>query len=147
MNAVTLIGRLTRDPELRYTPSGSPTVRFNIAVDRGMTKEKIQEAESKGYATADFINCIAWGRIAETIANYFDKGHRIGITGSIQTGSYERQDGTKVYTTDVLVRNVDFIDYKNTSQGANQSRPTGGNNQEDYTGDFERIDNTDDIPF
>lgn len=139
MNVVNLIGRLTRDPELRYLPSGSPNVRFNLAVDRGLSKEKKQEAESKGQATADFINCIAWGKLAETIDRYFRKGSRIGITGTIQTGSYERQDGSKAYTTDVVVRNIDFIDYSN----ADTQQGQGGQG----TGAFEEIENTDDIPF
>lgn len=141
MNVVTLLGRMTRDPELRYLPSGSPNARFNLAVDRGMTKEKRQEAENKGQATADFINCVAWGKLAETIDRYFRKGSRIGITGTIQTGSYERQDGSKVYTTDVLVRNIDFIDYSN----ADAQQRQGG--QYEGMGAFEEIENTDDIPF
>lgn len=141
MNVVNLIGRLTRDPELRYLPSGSPNVRFNLAVDRGLSKEKKQEAESKGQATADFINCIAWGKLAETIDRYFRKGSRIGITGTIQTGSYARKDGSKVYTTDVLVRNIDFIDYSNADTQQRQNR------QDEEMGAFEEIENTDDIPF
>lgn len=139
MNSVTLLGRMTRDPELRYLPSGSPSIRFNLAVDRGLSKEKKQEAESKGQATADFISCIAWGKLAETIDRYFRKGSRIGVTGTIQTGSYARQDGTKVYTTDVLVRSIDFIDYSN----ADTQQGQGGQG----TGAFEEIENTDDIPF
>ena len=141
MNVVNLIGRLTRDPELRYLQSGSSTVRFNLAVDRGLSKEKKQEAENKGQVTADFINCVAWGKLAETIDRYFRKGSRIGVTGTIQTGSYERQDGTKVYTTDVLVRNIDFIDYSN----ADTQQGQGG--QDEEMGAFEEIENTDDIPF
>ncbi len=139
MNSVTLLGRMTRDPELRYLQSGSATVRFNLAVDRGLSKEKKHEAERKGQATADFINCVAWGKLAETIDRYFRKGSRIGVTGTIQTGSYERQDGSKVYTTDVLVRNIDFIDYSN----ADTQQGQGGQD----AGAFEEIENTDDIPF
>lgn len=145
MNNVSLLGRMTRDPELKYTQSGTAVVRFNIAVDRRMSKEKRQEAEASNQPTADFINCTAWRQTAELIANYFKKGKRIGITGRIQTGSYEK-DGQKVYTTDVVVESIDFVESKieNAGSGNNQ-----GNNQEynvENDDNFFPIDN-DDIPF
>lgn len=146
MNNVSLLGRLTRDPELKYTQSGTAVVRFNVAVDRRMSKEKRQEAEAAKQPTADFINCTAWRQTAELIANYFKKGNRIGVTGRIQTGSYEK-DGTKVYTTDVVVESIDFVESKNESAGNGNNQ---GNNQENYNiendDNFFPIDN-DDIPF
>ncbi len=162
MNNVTLIGRLTRDPELRYTQSGTAVVRFNVAVDRRMSKERKREAEAANQPTADFINCTAWRQTAELIANYFKKGNRIGITGRIQTGSYEK-DGQTVYTTDVIADSIDFIESANSGQTQNQMRRLQSNqgfsqpvnsaysndfNSQDNMGDegFFPIDN-DDIPF
>ena len=96
MNNVNLLGRLTKDPELQYTGQGKPFTRFNIAVNR------IGEG-------ADFINCVAWEKTAETIAEYFKKGQRILVQGSIRTGSYEK-NGQTIYTTDVLVSRFEFIE-------------------------------------
>lgn len=173
MNSVCLVGRLTRDPELRYTTSGMAVVRFTLAVDRRMSKEKRMEAEAKNQPTADFISCTAWNKTAELIANYMQKGSRIGVEGRIQTGSYEK-DGQRVYTTDVVVNQMEFLDAapqgggmrQNQGQGQNfgQQAPTnsaynnnfsqqkesqnsfGGNNQQDDIDGFFPIDN-DDIPF
>lgn len=115
MNNVSLVGRLTRDPEVRYTDGGLSIARINIAVDRKFKKE--------GEQTADFIGCIAFGKTAEFIEKYFSKGQRIGLTGRIQTGSYDNKDGQKVYTTDVVVENVEFVESKSSgdNQGQNQS--------------------------
>ena len=133
MNVVTLIGRLSKDPELRYSPQGMANTRITVAVDRGYNQQKRQEAEAQNQPTADFINCVAFGKTAELIANYFNKGNRIGLEGRIQTGSYNKQDGTRVYTTDVLVSLVEFIEPRNTNQGNNQNtnyarRPQTQNN-------------------
>lgn len=120
MNNVVLMGRLTRDVELRYTQGSNVAyARFNIAVDKNLSKDKKQELESKGQPTADFINVVAWGKLAENISNYTAKGLKILIQGSIQTGSYEK-DGQKVYTTDVLASNVEFIDWKDTKNSYSQ---------------------------
>ena len=122
MNVVTLIGRLSKDPELRYSPQGMANTRITVAVDRGYNQQKRQEAEAQNQPTADFINCVAFGKTAELIANYFNKGNRIGLEGRIQTGSYDKQDGTRVYTTDVLVSLVEFIEPRSTNnQGNNQN--------------------------
>lgn len=121
MNCVSLIGRLVRDPELRYAQTGMAMCRFTIAVDRRMSKQKRQEAQANNQPTADFIGCTAFGQTAELIANYHRKGSQIGIDGRIQTGSYEK-DGRTIYTTDVVVNNLTFI---STNQGQNQ----GGFNQ------------------
>lgn len=116
MNVVTLIGRLTRDPELRYTPQGMANARITVAVDRGLSQQKRQEAEAKGQPTADFISCVAFGKTAEMLGSYFNKGNRIALEGRIQTGSYDRQDGQRVYTTDVIINRVHFIESKSESQ-------------------------------
>lgn len=109
MNSVSLMGRLTRDPELRYTANTQMAIlRFNVAVDRRLSKEKRMEAENNNQPTADFINCIAFGKTAEIIGQYFGKGNKIAVTGHIQTGSYEK-DGQRIYTTDVVVDSFDFV--------------------------------------
>lgn len=110
MNNVNLIGRLVRDPELRYIPSGTAVTKFTLAVDKNLSREKKQEAESKGQPTADFINIVVWGKQAENCANFLVKGRQVAIQGRIQSGSYEK-DGTRVYTTDVVASNVEFLEW------------------------------------
>ena len=112
MNSVQLVGRFTKDPDVKYTNGGATVARFSIAVDRRFAKE--------GEQTSDFINVVAFGKTAEFIEKYFHKGNRIGIVGRIQTGSYKKQDGTTVYTTDVIVENVEFVESKG---GNNQQQP------------------------
>ncbi len=109
MNVVILYGRLTRDPELKYSQGGVANTFTTVAVDRGMTKEKRQEAEAAGRPTADFIGIKAFGKTAELLANYFHKGNRIALEGRIQTGSYEK-NGERVYTTDVIVNRLHFVE-------------------------------------
>ena len=118
MNNVSLMGRLTRDPEVRYSANTQlANARFSVAVDRRLSKEKRMEAENNNQPTADFINCVAFGRTAEVIGQYFHKGNRIAITGHIQTGSYENQQGQRIYTTDVIVDQFDFVESaKNNSK-------------------------------
>lgn len=113
MNSVNLVGRLTRDPEIKYTNNGASIARFSIAVDRRFAKE--------GEQTADFINCVAFGKTAEFIEKYFHKGNRIGLGGRIQTGSYKNKDGATVYTTDVIAENVEFVESKGSSSGGNNA--------------------------
>ena len=139
MNSVNLIGRLTRDPDLRYTQSGIAVVRFTLAVDRKLSKEKRQQAEQ----TADFISTTAWGKTAEIISNYFSKGSQIGIEGRIQTGSYEK-DGQRIYTTDVIVNSITFVGSKNSNSGG-ENQATSYQEQAEANG-FYPVDN-DDIPF
>ena len=107
MNSVNLTGRLTRDPDIRYTDGGTSIARFSIAVDRKFTNENGPKA--------DFPNIIAFGKTAEFIQKWFTKGMKIEITGRIQTGSYSNQDGAKVYTTDVVAENVGFAESKSAS--------------------------------
>lgn len=109
MNKVILMGRLTRDPEVRYSQGENATAvaRYTLAVDRRFKRD--------GEATADFINCVAFGRAAEFAERYFRQGIRIVITGRIQTGSYTNRDGVKVYTTDIVVEEQEFTESKAAS--------------------------------
>ena len=115
MNKVILMGRLTRDPEVRYSQGDVATAvaRYTLAVDRRFRRE--------GEATADFINCVAFGRQAEFAERYLRQGTKIAITGRIQTGSYTNRDGVKVYTTDIIVEEQEFAESKaaSGSQAAN----------------------------
>lgn len=113
MNSVQLIGRLTRDPEIRYTDGGLSIARFSLAVDRRFKQENGTDA--------DFINIVAFGKTAEFIEKYFHKGIKIALNGRIQTGSYTDKDGKKVYTTDIVAENVEFCESKGTS--ANNDAP------------------------
>ncbi len=116
MNRVVLVGRLTRDPEMRTTSSGISQTRFTLAVNR-------RTAGQSGEREADFINCVAWRGTAEAIAKYLTKGRELAVEGRIQTGSYDAQDGTKRYTTDVVVDNFTFI-----GSGNGSTAPTYQNN-------------------
>lgn len=95
INRVVLVGRLTKDPELRYTPSGVAMAKFTLAVNRTFTNQQ-------GEKEADFINCLVWRKQAENVANYLSKGSLAGVEGRIQTVSYEGQEGTRIYTYEVL---------------------------------------------
>ena len=118
MNSVNITGRLCADPELKYLANGNGTAvaTFTLAVDRNLSKEKRAAAENIGQPTADFINCKAWGKTAETLANYVTKGKLIGVTGRIETGSYEAKDGTRRYTTEVVVYNLDILEWGNQTK-------------------------------
>lgn len=140
MNNVNILGRLTRDVDLRMTTSNLAVGRFNVAVDRKLSKEKRQEAEKNNQPTADFISCIAFGKTAENIATYFKKGQRIAVSGHIQTGSYEK-DGQKIYTTDVVVDSFDFIESNsssntNNNQGYSNPSDLGMVGQESFDSDL-----------
>ncbi|ALC87158.1 MULTISPECIES: single-stranded DNA-binding protein [Bacillaceae] len=116
INRVVLVGRLTKDPELRYTPSGVAMARFTLAVNRTFSNQQ-------GEREADFINCVVWRKQAENTANFLKKGSLAGVEGRIQTGSYEGQDGKRVYTTDVVADSVQFLEPRNSSSG---DRSQGG---------------------
>ena len=120
MNKVFLVGRLARDPELRYTSSNLATMRCSIAVDR----QFVREGEERG---ADFINIVAFGNRAETMSKYLTKGSQIAVDGRIQTGSYDGQDGKKVYTTDVVIENFQFLDSKGSRNMDGLDEPTDNN--------------------
>ncbi len=118
MNRVILMGRLTRDPEVRYSQSDTSMAiaRFSLAVDR-----RVQRNNTDGQ-TADFINIVTFGKTAEFVEKYFHKGSKMALEGRIQTGNYTNKDGVKVYTTDVIADNVEFADSKGSSDGS----PVGG---------------------
>ena len=127
MNVVALVGRLVRDPELKYTQNQQPVVRFTIAVDRQFKKE--------GQPTADFIGITAWGKLAENINNFMRKGRLVSASGRIQTRSWD-EDGKKRYATDVVADSVQFLD-----RAKDQAN-------EDYQGTgFQPVEGEDDLPF
>lgn len=118
MNKVIIIGRLARDPEIRYSQGENPTAiaRYTLAVDRKFKQE--------GHPTADFINCIAFGKLGEFADKYLRQGIKIAVTGRIQTGSYTNKDGQKVYTTDVVVEEQEFCESKSQSNSQPQPAPS-----------------------
>lgn len=124
MNKVILMGRLTRDPEVRYSGGDNATAvaRYSLAVDRRFKRDN--------EPSADFINCVGFGKTAEFAEKYFRKGMRICVVGRIQTGSYTNRDGQKVYTTDVVVEEREFAESKGASEnnGADRPQPTTDNN-------------------
>ena len=153
MNKVILIGRLTKDPELKTTGSGIATVAFSIAVQRNFTNQN-------GEREADFINCVAWRRQAENIAKYCKKGTQVAVDGRIQVRNYDAQDGTKRYVTEVICDNVTFLGSKGgnptNNSGYEPSAPIPEDNQvaptevgEDPFKDFgeEVVLSDDDLPF
>ena len=136
MNKVILIGRIVRDPEVRYGGANNTAVaRYTLAVDRKYKKD--------GEQTADFINCVAFGKLAEFAEKYLKKGIKIAVTGRIQTGSYKNKDGNTVYTTDVVVEEQEFVESKSSQQ-----QNTQGNNQQSNDGFMNIPDDVDnELPF
>lgn len=120
MNRVVLVGRLTKDPELRYTPSGVAVATFTLAVNRTFTNQQ-------GEREADFINCVVWRKPAENVANFLKKGSLAGVDGRLQTRNYEGQDGKRVYVTEVVAESVQFLEPRNAS-------PDRGGNNDFYGG-------------
>ncbi|MBY0123641.1 single-stranded DNA-binding protein [Bacillus sp. S/N-304-OC-R1] len=141
MNRVVLVGRLTKDPELRYTPNGVAVASFTLAVNRTFTNQQ-------GEREADFINCVIWRKPAENVANFLKKGSLAGVDGRIQTRSYDGQDGKRVYVTEVLAESVQFLEPRNSSssrgEGANYSAPRdqdfpfGNNNNQNQQQQYNR---------
>ena len=133
INRAVLTGRITRDPELRYTQNGTAVVQFTLAVDR-------QFRNQDGEREADFINCVIWRKSAENFANFTHKGSKIGVDGRIQTRSYENQQGNRVYVTEVIVDSFALLDsLQDSQQGSapqnqnNSSQNGFNNNQGNYT--------------
>ncbi|MFL0197930.1 single-stranded DNA-binding protein [Clostridium sp. WILCCON 0269] len=146
MNKVVLIGRLTKDPELRFTPGmGKAVTTFTIAVDRRFSKD--------GQKEADFIPIVVWGKQAESTANYMSKGKLIGISGRIQTRSYESRDGIRKYVTEIIAEEVQFLEWgqkavnstNNETLSEDFSRNSGFN-EDIYGEDITPVDDGD-IPF
>lgn len=123
LNQVVLIGRLTKDPELRYTPSGVAVAQFTLAVDRPFTNQE-------GEREADFIPIVVWKAVAENVANYVKKGHQIAVTGRIQVRNYEKNEGRRVYVTEVIGHNVQFL---NTPSNGSSSQNGNSNNHQSST--------------
>ncbi|MDP4084659.1 MAG: single-stranded DNA-binding protein [Bacillota bacterium] len=150
MNRVVLVGRLTKDPELRYTPNGVPVATFTLAVNRTFTNQQ-------GEKETDFINCVIWRRPAENVANFLKKGSLAGVDGRIQTRNYEGQDGKRVYVTEVLAENVQFLEPKNSGAGRNDSdqysapkeygTPYGNTNQNQRQNNNQGFTKVDEDPF
>jgi len=122
MNKVILCGRLTRDPDVRYSQGESATAvaRYTLAVDRRFARRDQQDAQ-----TADFIGIVAFGKAGEFAEKYFRKGTKVIVTGRIQTGSYTNKDGVKVYTTDVVAEDQEFAESKNASSGGGAAYQAG----------------------
>ena len=124
MNTVQLIGRLTKDPELKYTPSSIATTSFTLAVNRNFTN-------AQGEREADFIMCTAWRKTAELVCQYLKKGSMVGVNGRIQTRNYENQQGQRVYVTEVIIGELTFVESKN-KQGSHNNGNFSQNNQNNY---------------
>lgn len=121
INNIVLVGRLTKDPDLRYTTSGTGVATFTLAVNRNFTS-------ADGTREADFINCVIWRKPAETLANYAKKGVLIGVTGRIQTRSYDNQQGQKVYVTEVIADNFQLLESKKADSSQNTQGSGVSNN-------------------
>ena len=145
MNCVMLIGRLTRDPELRYTNTGTPVANFTLAVDKNLSKEKKQEMEAQGQPTADFINIVVWNKSAENVANYLTKGLKVAIQGRLQSRSYEAKDGGRRYVTEVVAERVEFLEWKQDNDGVMDATNDSGIDDWPPVG-FDPV-NDDGIPF
>lgn len=165
INRVVLVGRLTKDPELRYTPNGVAVANFTLAVNRPFSNQQ-------GNRDADFINCVVWRRPAENVANFLKKGSLAGVDGRIQTRSFDAQDGRRVFVTEVIADSVQFLEPKGSGSspggyqpdsgpsrgGYDQNQPTQPrrqgqdynriNDEDPFANDGEPIDiSDDDLPF
>lgn len=155
LNRVILIGRLTRDPELRYTPSGVAVTQFTLAVDRPFTNQQ-------GDREADFIQIVTWRKLAETCANYLAKGRLTAVEGRVQTRNYENNEGRRVYVTEIVADNVRFLESSGASRDREEGFKQGGRNdygqsfggnrndmnQDPFSDDGKPIDiSDDDLPF
>lgn len=138
LNRVVLIGRLTKDPELRYTPSGVAVTKFTLAVDRPFTSQN-------GEREVDFINIVVWRKAAEACANYLKKGRLTALEGRIQVRNYENNEGRRIYVTEINADNVRFLESAKKDEG--QDNPQN-NNVDPFADDGKPIDiSSDDLPF
>ena len=145
INNVVLVGRLTKDVELRYTPANQAVATFTLAVNRAFKN-------ANGEREADFINVVIWRQSAENFANWAKKGALIGITGRIQTRNYENQQGQRVYITDVIAENFQMLESRNQQQGQQQAQPQQATQQQvkqpdPFAGGAPTILNDDSLPF
>ena len=145
MNQTCLIGRLTKEVELKYAPSNVANVSFTLAVNRTFKN-------ANGERESDFINCVIWRKSAENFANFVKKGALIGITGRIQTRNYENQQGQRVYVTEVIAENFQMLESRNQQQGQQQAQPQQATQQQakqpdPFAGGAPTSLNDDDLPF
>ncbi|EAC2222551.1 single-stranded DNA-binding protein [Listeria monocytogenes] len=159
MNRVVLVGRLTKDPDLRYTPAGAAVATFTLAVNRTFTNQN-------GEREADFINCVVWRKPAENVANFLKKGSMAGVDGRVQTRNYEDSDGKRVFVTEVVAESVQFLDpknnnvegttsnnYQNKANYSNNNKTSSyradtSQNSDSFANEGKPIDiNPDDLPF
>ncbi|WP_373894368.1 single-stranded DNA-binding protein [Virgibacillus natechei] len=123
LNRVVIVGRLTKDPDLRYTANGVAVANFTVAVDRTFTNQQ-------GEREADFIRCVTWRRQAENLANYMKKGSMVGVDGRVQTRNFEGQDGKTVFMTEIVAESVQFLESKGSSPDRGQGQgPSGFQNR------------------
>lgn len=138
LNRVILIGRLTKDPELRYTPNGVAVTTFTLAVDRNFTNQQ-------GQREADFLNIVTWRGLAENVANYLKKGRLAAVEGKIQTRNYENNDGKRVYVTEIVADNVRFLESTNSQKRDDRNDRF---DEDPFINDGSPIDiSDDDLPF
>ncbi|HFK0639236.1 TPA: single-stranded DNA-binding protein [Listeria monocytogenes] len=159
MNRVVLVGRLTKDPDLRYTPAGAAVATFTLAVNRTFTNQN-------GEREVDFINCVVWRKPAENVANFLKKGSMAGVDGRVQTRNYEDSDGKRVFVTEVVAESVQFLDpknnnvegttsnnYQNKANYSNNNKTSSyradtSQNSDSFANEGKPIDiNPDDLPF
>lgn len=141
LNSVVLVGRLTRDAELRYTPQNQAVATFSLAVNRDFKNQN-------GEREADFINCVIWRQQAENLANWAKKGALIGITGRIQTRNYENQQGQRVYVTEVVAEKFQLLEFNNQSNHNQTQGQPRHNQQPDFGSNASPMDiSDDDLPF
>ena len=142
-NRAVLVGRLTKDPDLKFTPNGLAVCTFTLAVNRPFKNPQTGEHD------ADFINCVAWRKLAENVANYTSKGNLVAVDGRIQTRNYEGKDGSRVYVTEVVCDSVQFLEPKRNGQTQQQTQQqTAMKQKDDPFFDTEQIDfKDDDLPF
>ena len=145
INNVTLVGRLTKDVELKYTPANQAVAQFTLAVNRTFKN-------ANGERESDFINCVIWRKSAENFANFVKKGALIGITGRIQTRNYENQQGQRVYITEIIAENFQMLESRNQQHGQQQAQPQQATQQQakqpdPFAGGAPTSLNDDDLPF
>jgi len=137
INRVVLVGRLTRDPELKYTANGAAVASFTVAVNRSFTN-------AQGEREADFINCVIWRKAAENFSNFTNKGSLVGIDGRLQTRSYENQQGQRVYVTEVVVENFSLLESRSEAERRNSG---SSNNSSNQSSNYNRPSQSNQSPF
>ena len=140
INNVTLIGHLTKDVELKYTPANQAVAQFTLAVNRTFKN-------ANGERESDFINCVIWRKSAENFANWAKKGALIGITGRIQTRNYENAQGQRVYVTEVIAENFQMLESRNQQQAQQQAQPQQAKQPDPFSGGTPMSLNDDSLPF